>query len=204
MKTMPLKVGITGGIGSGKSIVSKIFHTLSVPIYNSDDRGKYLTKTSSDIRQQIKEQFGPAYFDENGLLLSQKLGATVFADEEKLKILNAIVHPEVRKDFTVWYEQQNSPYILKESAIIFENGLEKSLDLVITVVSPLHMRIHNIQQRDSFRSKENIEAIISKQMGDEEKMQRSDFVIYNDEQQSLLKQALTIHDNIIKIYNGRL
>lgn len=199
----PLKVGITGGIGSGKSIVSKIFHTLSIPVYNSDDRGKYLTQTSPNIKKQIKEQFGEAYFDEKDVLIAQKLGAVVFTDKDKLKVLNDIVHPEVKKDFEAWLELQQSPYILKESAIIFENGIEKSLDLVITVVCPLSIRIHHIQQRDPFRSKENIEAIISKQMDDEEKIKRSDFVIYNDEQQPLLKQVLNIHDNIIKLYNGR-
>lgn len=203
MKSL-LKVGITGGIGSGKSIVSKIFHTLGVPIYNSDDRGKYLTKTNKNIVSQIKKEFGPECFDNSNNLIAQKLGAIVFNDESKLKVLNHIVHPEVAKDFETWLNEQTFPYILKESAIIFENDIQKSLDMVISVVSPLDMRIKNILARDPFRTENSIKSIIDKQMSDAEKIRLSDEVIYNDGQQSLIAQVLEIHTKILKRSNGRL
>ncbi len=199
-----LKVGITGGIGSGKSIVSRIFQTLGVPIYNSDDRGKYLTKTSKNIISQIKKEFGTDCFDSNDNLIAQKLGIIVFNDESKLKILNHIVHPEVAKDFAIWLNEQTFPYILKESAIIFENDIQKSLDMVISVVSPIEMRIKNILARDPFRTEESIKSIIDKQMSDAEKIRLSDEVIYNDENQSLIAQVLEIHTKILKRSNGRL
>ena len=198
----PIKVGITGGIGSGKSIISTVFRKLGVPIYNSDDRGKYLTKTNKNIAEKIKEHFGDEYYDSEGSLLTQKLGSLVFNNEEKLKLLNSIVHPEVALDFKQWLEAQRNEYILKESAIIFENGIEKSLDIVISVICPLELRIKNILKRDPFRTEDNIRAIISRQMSDDEKIIRSDYVIHNDEKSSVLQQVLNIHHTLLQ--HGRL
>jgi dephospho-CoA kinase len=193
-----LKIGITGGIGSGKSIISKVFATLSVPIYNSDDRGKYLTKTNEVIKNGIKDTFGVNFFDEMGNLLSQKLGGLVFNDKAALAKLNAIVHPVVAQDFENWLDKQNSPYVLKESAIIFENNIHKNLDAVILVTSPLPLRIKNIQKRDPFRSIENIMAVINNQMSDAEKEALAQYVINNDENSLVIDQVLNIHKKILE------
>lgn len=193
-----LKIGITGGIGSGKSIISKVFATLSVPIYNSDDRGKYLTKNNELIKNGIKDTFGVDFFDEWGNLLSQKLGGLVFNDKAALAKLNGIVHPVVAQDFENWLDKQNSPYVLKESAIIFENNIHKNLDAVILVTSPLPLRIKNIQKRDPFRSIENIMAVINNQMYDTEKENLAQYMIKNDETTPVIDQVLNIHKKILE------
>lgn len=192
-----LKVGITGGIGSGKSIISRIFSCLSVPVYNSDDRSKYLTRTNAAIIADIKRAFGEAYFSDEGELQTQKLALLVFNDAEKLQTLNRIVHPKVAEDFDSWIRHQNTPYILKESAIIFESNIQKSLDLTIVVVSPIELRLRNIMKRDPHRTEKEIKAIIKRQMSDEDKISMSDFVIYNDEKQSLIVQVNEIHSKIL-------
>lgn len=193
-----LKIGITGGIGSGKSLVSKLFKTLEIPVYNSDERAKYLTKYNSQIKENIKVAFGKDCYDLNDNLIAPNLAKIVFNDSQKLDKLNAIVHPVVAIDFENWLLNQKSPYIIKEAAIIFEHSIQKSLDAVILVVSPLEIRLKHLLKRDPFRTKEDILAIISKQMSDSEKMKLADYIIHNNEQELIITQVLDIHSKLLK------
>jgi dephospho-CoA kinase len=197
MMSNPLKIGITGGIGSGKSLVSKLFKTLGIPVYNSDDRAKHLTKTNQQIKEQIFANFGSEVFDSNHELITSNLAKIVFNDSQKLDTLNAIVHPIVAQDFENWVVQQKAPYVIKEAAIIFEHSIQKSLDAVILVVCPLEIRLKHLLKRDPFRTEEDILAIISKQMSDEAKIPLADYIVNNNEQELLLTQVLHIHSKIL-------
>lgn len=192
-----LKIGITGGIGSGKSIVSKVFKTLGIPTYNSDDRAKWLMNHDEKLIFQLKDYFGSDIYDSKGSLITTKLGAQVFSDKTKLAHLNSMVHPRVAEDFEEWNCKQTSPYILKEAAIIFEHQIQKSLDAVILVVSPIELRIKNIQKRDPYRTSADIVKIIDKQMPDEEKIPLADYILYNNEKDLLIPQIVDIHHKII-------
>ncbi|GAB4126777.1 MAG: dephospho-CoA kinase [Raineya sp.] len=195
MKTnrKPLEVGITGGIGSGKSTVSHIFSILGIPIYDADSRAKYLMAHKDDLKRAIQQAFGAEAYMENGELNRGYLASQVFSDAEKVKIINSLVHPEVAKDYLHWLAQQQSPYIVREAALMIESGSYKLLDVLITVFAPENLRIERIKKRDPQRSETEIRAIISKQTPEEEKLRLADFVIYNDEKQALIPQVLALH-----------
>ncbi len=190
-----LKVGITGGIGSGKTTVCKIFEMLGIPVYYADDRAKWLMTNAPEVKKAIIQLFGEkAYQDDS--LNRPYIAHIVFNDPDKLQELNGIVHPAVRKDGQDWHlSQKNVPYTLKEAALIFESGSFKDLDKVITVFAPKEVRIERIIARDHI-SREAVEARIDKQMPEEEKIALADFVIYNDGRQSLIKQVYAIHEQL--------
>ncbi|MBL0032066.1 MAG: dephospho-CoA kinase [Bacteroidetes bacterium] len=190
-------IGITGGIGSGKSVVCKIFEQLKIPVYEADSAAKLLYNKYPELKQSVRELVSEEAIDKNGNINRKKLAESVFNDEEKLEILNKLVHPLVKRDFENWVESHKSyPYVLKEAAILFESGANKQCDLVIAVISPLELRIERIRQRDK-KSKAEIEKIIASQLSDEELIKRSDFVIYNDEVQMVVPQVLKIHGEIM-------
>ncbi len=190
-----LKVGITGGMGSGKTTVCKIFEALGIPVYYADDRAKWLMVHQPDVRRAILELFGPEAY-RNEQLNREHIAKLAFGDPDKLKQLNAIVHPAVFKDGKEWQEsQKNVPYTLKEAALIFESGSYKTLDKVITVFAPRELRIQRIMRRDNSK-RSDIEARMDKQMPEEEKIEKADFVIYNDGEQSLIRQVLYIHEQL--------
>ncbi|PRY89135.1 dephospho-CoA kinase [Mongoliibacter ruber] len=189
----PLTVGITGGIGSGKTTVAKIFSILGVPIYFADDRAKWLMGNDPILISKIKESFGEESFSESGELNRKYLAEKVFADTEKTKQINALVHPAVGKDFEVWVALQNAPYVLKEAALLFETGSYKQLDQVINVSAPLKLRVSRVLMRDPQRTEKQINDIIDKQLPDEEKNEKADFVIKNTENKLLIPQVLKIH-----------
>ena len=190
-----LKVGITGGIGSGKTTVCKMFETLGIPVYYADDRAKWLMTRAPEIRRAIIELFGAQAY-ENEQLNRAYIAGIVFKDPDKLKQLNAIVHPAVKKDGQAWQEQQkNIPYTLKEAALIFESGSFKDLDKVITVFAPEELRIQRILARDQ-TTEEAVKARMDQQMPEEEKIARADFVIYNDGVHSLIRQVYAIHEQL--------
>jgi len=192
------KIGITGGIGSGKSTVSKVFALLKVPIYNADNRAKYLLNNDADVVLKVKQVFG------NDIYLNQeldriKMAAQVFEQPFLLEQLNKIVHPAVFKDFDNWCnEHQQEPYVLKEAALIFETIIHQKLDAVMMVSSPENLRIERVMNRDSI-NKEQVLARIKNQMSEEEKLNRADYIIYNDELQLVIPQVVQLHQQLINV-----
>lgn len=189
----PKKIGITGGIGSGKSTVAKIFEILGIPIYHADDRAKFLMNSNPELKEKIRDHFGEESYLPSGTLNREFLAKTVFSDPEKVKLINGLVHPAVGEDFDNWSNQQRSPYVLKEAALIFETGGEQKLDAVITVSSPLKIRVNRILMRDAHRTLEQINQIIDQQLPDEVKNEKADFVIKNKDNILLIPQVLEIH-----------
>ena len=192
-----LKIGLTGGIGSGKSTVAAIFEVLGIPVYYSDEASKRLMIENEELRSSITNHFGAeAYAD--GILNRKFLAAQVFNDNEKITLLNSLVHPVTIKDAAEWIEMQKAPYIVKEAALIFESGSYKYLDYVIGVDAPKALRIQRTIGRDNISSQQ-VEARMSRQMDENEKMRLCDFVIMNDEQQMLIPQVLALHEKFLKM-----
>jgi dephospho-CoA kinase len=193
-----LKIGITGGIGSGKSTVCKLFDLLGIPIYYTDDEAKKILYFDSAVNKRVVETFGVGVLDANQLIDKVKLAKEVFADATKLAQLNAIIHPAVAQHFEQWLMQHaDAPYILKEAAILFESGAYKAVDKIISIVAPEHLKISRATQRDR-STVELVKQRMSHQLGDEERVQRSDFVIHNDGNQLLIPQVLIIHEKLSK------
>ena len=192
-----LKVGVTGGIGSGKSTVSRFFSALGVPVYDSDQRAKSLMQYDDSIRSKIKIEFGDNAFHKNELNRSY-LAEIVFKNESKLKQLNAIVHPVVKTDFINWLSQNsNAKLIIKEAAIMIESGAYKDLDKLIVVNASMNQKIKWIKQRDQL-SLEDIENRIQNQLSDEIRNQYADFIIENNSSKRELKQqVLSVYNKLI-------
>ena len=196
MSPKPKLVGITGGIGSGKSTVAKIFEILGIPVYYADDKAKSLMNHDSELKEQIIQEFGEESYNSEGDLNRKYLASTVFSDPEKVKKINSLVHPAVGRDFETWASIQSTSYVLKEAALIFETGGEKKLDAGINVSSPLKIRVNRVLMRDPHRSLEQINQIIDQQIPDEDKNERADFVIKNTENKMLIPQVLEIHQKL--------
>ena len=197
-KKKPLQVGITGGIGSGKSIVCKVFSCLGIPVYDADTRAKWLTNHVPEIREKVIILLGSKSYDSKGEYDRVFVSSLVFQNENLLKKLNAIIHPVVMKDTLEWVRAQtDSAYVIKEAAIMKKAGNANELDFVVVVEAPVELRIKRILQRDN-RSKEEIEAIIKRQISDEERNQIADFVIKNDEESGLIPQVLKLHELFLK------
>ncbi len=193
----PLQIGITGGIGSGKSFVCNIFRHLGVPVYDADTRAKQLMNTDTELKHSLIAVFGEETYNEAGLNRAY-LADKVFNDSDKVKELNAIVHPAVGNDYKDWVEQNHqAQYVIKEAALMFESGSAKLLDKVIYIHAPEDLRISRVRKRDPQRSTESIRAIISKQLSAEEMRSKADFVIENDEDQMLLPQIIAFHKQFI-------
>lgn len=194
-----LNIGITGGIGSGKTTVCKIFEAIGIPIYYADNRAKALMTEDEKLIEGVQMLFGKmAYFD-NGDLNRKYIAQIAFSDQEKLRKLNALVHPAVRLDGEKWFSNQvGKPYALKEAALHFESGGYQLMDKMITVYAPKSVRIERVMRRDKVTEKE-VEARIEKQMSDDKKMELSDFIIYNDNSQGLIQQVLKVHFELIEI-----
>jgi len=190
----PLQIGVTGGIGSGKSVVCKVFSCLGIPVYDADTRAKWLTNHMPEIREKVIALLGNNSYDSNGQYDRAFVSSLVFQNENLLKELNSIIHPVVMKDTQKWVaEQSKSAYVIKEAAIMKKAGVGNDLDYVIVVTSPVALRIERILQRDK-RSKTEIGAIIKRQISDEERNKIADFVITNDEESALIPQILKLHE----------
>jgi len=194
---MSLKIGITGGIGVGKSVVTKIFKVLGIPTYDADKEAKDIMDKNDAVRQSLVDTFGQEVYFEDGSLNREWLGKRVFADAEELKKLNAIVHPAVIKDGEDWAAAQTSIYSVKEAALLFESGSYKALDFTILVVSPLELRIERVMKRDKV-DREEVLRRINKQMPEEEKEKLSDCIVYNDDEHSLIEQVMELHQKFIQ------
>lgn len=191
--SLPLQIGITGGIGSGKSIVCKLFSCLGIPVYNADSRAKWLTNHNPQIIESVVALLGSDAYDAEGHYNTSYVSSLVFKSEDLLKKLNAIVHPVVMQDTADWVESQAiSPYVVKEAAIMNKAGDRNSLDYVVVVEAPLELRVNRILQRDK-RSEDEIRAIVKRQVSDEERKKVADFFIQNDEESALIPQVLKLH-----------
>ncbi len=188
------RIGLTGGIGSGKSTVAKIFEVLGIPVYYADDEAKQLMNEDENLKQEIIKHFGAeSYID--GKLNRKHISSIVFNNKEKLALLNSITHPAVIHHGEEWMKRQAAPYALHEAALIFESGSYKNLDYVIGVSAPEQLRIERTMQRDNI-TKDQVLARMKNQMDEKEKMQRCNFIIYNDEQQLILPQVLELHKKL--------
>lgn len=185
-----LKIGLTGGIGSGKSTVAKVFETLGIPVYYADDAAKRLMNTDENLKKNIKKYFGEESYINNNLNRSY-IASLVFIDKIKLDLLNSLVHPATIADAETWISEQTTPYVIREAALLFESGANIGLDYIIGVSAPLTLRIQRVIQRDGLTIEE-VNLRIAKQMDEVEKMKKCDFIISNDEKQLVIPQVLEL------------
>ncbi len=185
-----LRIGLTGGIGSGKSTAAKIFETLGIPVYYADDASKRLMNKNEELKAAIQKQFGKEIYTD-GKLNRKLLSSFVFNNPEKLALLNSIVHPATIKDAEDWMQKQTAPYAIKEAALIFESGSQEHLDKVIGVYAPVAVRISRVMQRDNV-SREEVISRMNRQINEDIKMRLCNYVVINDEQQLLIPQVLKL------------
>lgn len=183
-----IKIGITGGIGSGKSVVATLLRLYGIPVYIADEESKRLTNSSPVIRRALVDLVGEAVYDADGKLDKLRLANFIFGQPEHLARVNAIIHPEVNRDFLDWSERQEKAFCAIESAILFESGFDRIVDVKLMVLAPLEIRLERAIARDH-ASREALERRIKSQMADEEKASRSDYVIHNDDRQALIPQV---------------
>jgi len=193
MSKRPDQIGVTGGIGAGKSTVCEIFKTLGIPIYNADDRAKWLMNNDEELKEDVIAAFSEKAYNEEGLD-RQYLAEHVFHDQRKLSILNNLVHPMVAYDYHEWVmDHQEAPYLIKEAALMYEAGSHREMDKTILVIAPEEVRIARVLKRDPERGEDQVKEIISKQIPVEKAMEISDYMIRNDEQSLLLPKVLELH-----------
>jgi len=192
------KIGITGGIGAGKSLICHIFNLLGIPNYPADYRAKWLQSNDHELKAKIAFHFGKEAYFENGELNRNYLSKEVFGDDDKLNLLNRLVHPAVSDDFKKWCSKHSDkPYILKEAALLFETGSFKQLDATINVHANQELRLKRTLERDPQRTKESVLSIMQKQFSDEKRLEMADYVIYNDESQSVIQQVMELHEKLV-------
>ncbi|MFP4621350.1 MAG: dephospho-CoA kinase [Bacteroidales bacterium] len=190
------KVGITGGIGSGKTLICQVFEKFGIPVFYADEEAKKLLNNDPKVKEAIKEFFGSEVYNESGIDKAF-LASKIFNNGDALAKVNSIVHPEVRKSFLRWARAKESayPYVIEEAAILFESGGYKDLDFSVLVYAPEELRIKRVTERDK-TNREDVEARMKHQMKDEEKINMADAVIYNDESQLVIPQILRIHQQL--------
>lgn len=193
-----LKVGVTGGIGAGKTTVCRIFEQIGIPVYYSDLEARKLMISNELIIGSLKNLFGSDIYINEGNIDRKKLAGIIFKDKLALHKVNSIVHPEVRKHFATWAEQQNSLYVIQESAILFESNLNKLFDKIIMVTAPFEMKIERVVKRDRVNREKVIERI-NNQIDDSEKILSSDFVINTDGTRPIESQLFEIHKKILNL-----
>jgi len=191
----PIQIGLTGGIGSGKSTVAKVFELLHVPVYYADNRSKFILHNNPVVKEKLREYWGENIFDSFGNIDTKALASIVFNNEVELQKLNAVLHPLVADDYNKWLRLQNSAYVMKEAAILVESGSYKNCDKIIVVTVPEALAIERVKSRDNV-SEEQVRARMSKQMPAQEKIKYADFVIVNDGIKMLIPQILEIHKTL--------
>jgi len=192
-----LKVGLTGGIGSGKTTIAKIFELLNVPVYYADEASKRLYHTDQDLIRNIKKHFGEDVYT-NEQLNRSKLAGIVFNDPDKLNLLNELVHPPTIRDAEEWMKKQTAPYVIKEAALLFESGSAQGLDYIIGVKAPVHYRIKRVMERDGV-SREDVISRANRQIDEDIKMRLCDFFIINNEQELVIPQVLELHSKLASL-----
>ena len=191
-----VKIGVTGGIGSGKSTVCRVFKEMGVPVYEADKRAKQVI-LKEEVKVKVKELLGEEAYLENGNINRDHIAKNVFSDMEKREALNTIIHPAVAKDYKDWLnEVKDEPMVIKEAALFFEIGSELEMDHMILVVADLEQRIARVLKRDAFRSREELMNIIATQLPDEEKIKQAGFVIRNNEEDALLPQINDVFEKL--------
>lgn len=192
-----IKIGITGGIGSGKSTVASLFELHEVPVYIADKETKKLNNTSPHIREQLIHHFGKELYDKNNLLNKEKFAEIIFNDREKLELANSIIHPEVLNHFNEWSLQHSENKIVAiEAAILFESNFHVHLNRVVTVYSPLNLRISRVRERDGV-DEATVRSRIKQQISEREKIRLADYVIINDNKSSLIDQVHNLIEDIM-------
>jgi dephospho-CoA kinase len=199
MLKKPLQIGITGGIGSGKTMVCHIFTLLGTPVYDADSRAKTLMTTDGILVSEIKKEFGVLSFRPDGSLNREYLAEHVFNNAEKLKTLNGLVHPRVSEDYTRWVAEQTTQYVLKEAALLFEAKSNLVLDKVIVVSAPEELRIKRVLQRDRHRTEQQVRDIIRNQLDEEKKLKLADYIILNDERTPLIPQVMDLNKKFLSL-----
>ena len=192
-----LKIGLTGGIGSGKTTVAKVLEVLGVPVYYADEAAKELMHSNELLKQQLILHFGRETYFEDGQLNRKHVSSIVFNNKEKLELLNSLVHPATIADAKEWFSKQQSPYVVKEAALLFESGTAEGLDYVIGVTAPAALRIKRVMDRDGVAADE-VKRRMANQVDEALKMKLCDFVLHNNEQELLLPQVLALHNELIK------
>ena len=190
-----LRIGLTGGIGSGKSTVAKMFELLHIPVFYADAASKKLYQTDQELIASIKKYFGKDLYV-NGQLDKQKLASIVFSDPSKLELLNQLVHPPTIRDAENWMKKQTSPYVIKEAALIFESGSSAGLDFVIGIKAPLPLRIKRVMERDHV-TRDEVLSRMNRQIDEDIKMRLCDFIIDNSEQVLVIPQVLELHHYLL-------
>ncbi|WMN07611.1 dephospho-CoA kinase [Marivirga arenosa] len=194
------KIGITGGIGAGKSLICEVFNLLGVPNYPADYRAKWLQSNDPELKKLIVINFGNEAYLNNGELNREYLSKAVFNDDKKLKTLNGLVHPAVAKDFEYWCDKHSDKaYVLKEAALLYETGSYKQLDATINVHANQELRIERTLKRDPQRTKESVLSIMNKQFSDQKRLNLADHIIYNDESRSVILQVIKLHEELVNL-----
>ena len=191
-------IGLTGGIGSGKSKILSVFSTYGIPCYESDRRAKWLMQRDAELKSQIKSFFGDQIY-ENNQFNQRKLAKLVFANKGKLEALNSLVHPRVKMDFKSFVSQQDTTYIIKEAAILFETGGEKDCDATILVTAPEKLRLQRVLNREKISSMD-LKARINNQWSDSRKIPLADYIINNIDWDKTLKKIDEIHQKLLVLY----
>ena len=191
---MTLKVGITGGIGSGKTTVARIFEVLGIPVYYADDAARRIMNEDETLKQQVIKHFGDLSY-QNGKLNREYVASIVFQDKKTLSILNALVHPATIRNSNMWMKQQTTPYAIREAALIFESGVQGQLDYVIGVSAPMELRIERAMLRDNLTRAQVLERM-DRQINETIKMRLCDFVVVNDGQKAVIPQVMKLHEKL--------
>jgi len=194
----PLLIGVTGGIGSGKSVVCRLFEAFGIPVYKADERAKWLVHHDTILKADITRLLGPEAYDLTGQYNRAWVAAQVFGQPDLLTQLNALIHPRVYADTATWlYSYADKPYLIKEAAIMPKGGSGNLVDQVIVVHAPLELRVQRIQLRDAHRSAQEISNIIRSQISDEERFKIADYIVYNDETHLLIPQVVQLHETFV-------
>ena len=197
-----LKLGVTGGIGSGKTTVCKVFSVLGIPVFSADDEAKRIQESDRDLQLKINSFAGRDLFPE-GKLDRTELARLIFSNKELLEKVNSVVHPAVFQVFREWVIKQNTPYSIMDAAILFESGAFRMMDRIVTVVTPIEERIERLV-RSKRLSREQVIERIKNQIDDESRISRSDFVIFNSENEMIIPAILGIHEEMIKLHNKNI
>lgn len=191
-----LRIGITGGIGSGKTTVCKIFAQFGIPVYSADDQAKRLMVGDDTLVEEIERLFGIQAYTDDGLLNTRHISEMAFKDASLLQKLNALVHPAVSNDFREWSLRQTSPYVIKEAALMYESGSYRELDYVVTVSAPKKLRIKRSMERDG-TTREQVLARLKKQWSENQRNEAADFIIKNDGYHPLIPQVQELHQRFL-------
>jgi dephospho-CoA kinase len=191
-----MKLGVTGGIGSGKTSVCKVFSVLGIPVFYADPEANIVMNSDENIIGEINKLAGDDLYTE-GTLDRRKLASLIFNDQDLLKKVNSLVHPVVFENFKRWTALQNTPYVIMEAAILFESGASELVDRIATVIAPVEERISRVTQRNTL-SREQVIGRINNQISDSERIKRSDYVINNSENEMIIPVILKIHEDILE------